>query len=368
MPSAKGNQPISSGSNHNQSSYAKDKAPKHNKKLKYRKHKKTGISQEKRVDNKQTKMINKLSRQVYKLQMSSYGKVQQNFHLMQNAGSPSDNHFYITNERPVCLDLTDFTCIRGPEDATGLPAQEGGSIYQLAPPALAPGRVCNWVPKPQNPDYGKNYYWDTQNLDRPDTGAYLAMGATYFVEVEGIPFCDNTRVRFDVISQKPNAILPARLIQPPNTPLPRLLPDTLRYFQNICDPTENRINPTYFRKYMSKTVFLNSSKASSTGVTTRGTTANKMRFSFKITPNKLCVQAETNPQVGGGIVINDSPPPTDGEQDEIPRGNFGPRNVPATQPLWLLVSSDNTQDNDHRIKVSMSRRIVWRDHIGSSML
>lgn len=368
MPSAKGNQPILSGSNHNESKYAKDRALKSNAKVSYRKYKKSGKEHQKAVDNKQTKMINKLSSQVYKLQMSSYGKVQQNFHVMRNAGSPADNHFYITNERPVCLDLTDFTCIRGPEDATGLPSQEGANIFQLQPPASAPGRVCNWEVKPENPDYGKNVYWYHQNLDQPDTGAYLAMNATYFVEVEGIPFSDNTRIRFDVISQRPDAILPATQTQLPATPLTKLLPDTLRYMQNLADPTINRINPTYFRKYMSKTIFLNSSKSNSAGVTTRGTTANKMRFSFKINPNKVCVQSETNPQVGGGIVINDKPPPVDGEQVEYTRGNFGPRNVPATQPLWLLISSDNESDPDSRISVSLSRRIVWRDHIGSSQL
>ncbi len=362
MPSAKGNQPISSGSNQNQSKYAKDKAPKHNKQLKYRKHKKTGVSQEKRVDNKQTKMINKLSNQVYKLQMKSYGKVQQNFHVLY--GRP----LTVNRLQPICLDLTDFTCARGPEVA-GLPFSFGAEIYQLVPPNLAPSSVNNWRIKPPSATYGDNLYWQHQNLDQVDTGAYLAMSATYFIEVEGLPVAENTRVRFDVISQKSESILPAQRIVAPATPLTKLLPDTLRYFQNIADPTENRINPTYFNKYMSKTVFLNSTKGNTTGSTTRGTTANKMRFSFKLNPNKLCVQSETNPQVGDGIVQNDNPPPDDGAQVEYPRGNFGPRNVPATQPLWLLISSDNEQDADlGNIQVRLSRRVVWRDHLGSSML
>ena len=360
MPSARGNQPISSGSNHNQSSYSKDKAPKRNKKLKFRKPKKTA----KTVNNKQSAMINKLSKQVYKLQMSSYGKVQQNFHQLY--GRP----LTVSNLKPICLDLTDFTCSRGPETA-GVPASYGAEIYQLVPPNIAPSSVNHWRIKPPSATYGENLYWKDQNLDQVDTGAYLAMSATYFVEVEGLPVAQNTRVRFDIISQKPDAILPAERIVAPATPLPKLLPDTLRYLQNIADPTENRINPVYFKKYMSKTIFLNSTKGNTAGSTTRGTTANKMRFSFRITPNKLCVQSETNPQVGDGVVINDNPPPVDGAQPEYPRGNFGPRNVPATQPLWLLISSDNKLDPNplnNLVQVKLSRRVVWRDHIGSSML
>lgn len=366
MPGAHGNQPTSTGSNYNQSKYAKDKAPKRNKEVKYQKHKKHGKEYQKVVDNKQAKMINRLSRQVYKLQMKSYGKVQQNFHLMSTTGSGADNEILVNADRPVCLDLTDFTCERGPEVA-GLPSIEGANIFQLAPPAAAPSRVANWIRKPIDSVYGDNIYWEHQNADRPDTGAYLAMNATYFVEIKGVPYTDNTRVRFDVISQKPNAILPATAIQGPATPLPKLLPDTLRYMKDLADPTKNRINPTYFHKYMSKTVFLNSSKSEDT----KGTTANVMRFSFKIHPNKLCIQSQTNPQVGGGIVISEDPPPDDGEQEEFSRGNFGPRNVPATQPLWLLISSDapgGSPPPEYRIAVSLSRRVVWRDHIGSSQL
>lgn len=363
MPGPKGNQPASSGSNHNQSKYAKDKAPKHNKAVKYRKYKKSGKEHQKSVDNSQTKTINQLSKQVYKLQMASYGKVQQNFHLMNS--SAGENAIYVNDARPACLDLTDFTCERGPEVA-GIPAQDGANIFSIGGPALAPSRIATWIRKPDNALYGPNLYWSHQNNDQPDTGAYLAMSATYFVEVTGVPYCDNTRVRFDIISQKPNAILPAEKVQGA-TPLPKALPDTLRYLTNIADPTKNRINPTYFRKYMSRTLFINSSKTDDT----KGTTANVMRFSFKITPNKLCVQSETNPQVGGGIVINEDPPPDQIEQDEYPRGNFGPRNVPITQPLWLLISSDavdSSPPGPTRMQVSLSRRIVWRDHLGSANL
>lgn len=355
MPGPKGNQPISSGSNHNQQNTNKSRPPKHNKKLSFQKYKKSGRSAAKRVDNKQSAMINALSKQVYKLQMAQYGKVQQNYHVQT---AP----LFLERDRPCCLDLTDFTCERGPEVA-GIASSDGALIYQLQPPNQSPTQAQYWRRKPPNVTYGHNLYWNNQNQDQPDTGAYLALGATYFVEVKGLPVANNVRVRFDVVSQKPDAILPAERVNNV-TPITKLLPDTLPHMRRLANPTENRINPTYFHKYFSKTVFLNSTKAEDT----KGTTANIMRFSFKIKPNKLCVQSETNPQVGGGIVENDNPPPDTGIQPEYPRGNFGPRNVPATQPLWMLITSDNELDDQERIQVVMSRRIVWRDHLGSSNL
>lgn len=354
MPSARGNQPSSTGSNYNQRKMNKSTAPKHNKKVKYRKTKPKQPS----IDNKQTKMINRLSNQVYKLQMASYGKVQQNFHILKEPLKPQ-------KDRPLCLDLTDFTCERGPEVA-GLPSQFGAIVYQIQPPNLSPSQISEWTHyQDNNATYGQNLYWTKQNLDQPDTGCYLAMNATYFVEVEGVPVADNLRVRFDVVSQKPNAILPARRVNL-STPITKLLPDTLPYLRRLANPCENRINPVYFKKYFSKVIFLNSTKREDT----KGTTANKIRFSFTIRPNKVCVQEETNPQTGGGIVINEDPPPATGEQVEIPRGNFGPRNVPATQPLWMIISADNPHDDTdpQQVQVKMSRRIVWRDHLGSSNL
>lgn len=358
MPGPKGNQPSSSGSNYNQRNTNKTKVPVKNKKLKATPYKKVGLEAQKRVDNKQTAVINRLSKQVYQLKMSSYGKVQQNYHQMTNT-------LFIEKDRPICLDITDFTCERGPEIA-GVPSVNGAALYQLTPPASAPSELAFWKPKPIDPTYGQNHYWHHQNQDQPDTGAYLCVNATYFVEVKGLPNADNVRVRFDIISQKMNAVFPATAIQLPSTPLSKVLPDTLKDLRNLADPTINRINPVYFKKYMSKTIFINSTKSADT----KGTTANIHRFSFTIRPNKLCIQSQTNPQVGGGIVINDNPPPDSGEQQEVSRGNFGPRNVPINQPLWLLVSGDNAlaDPTQQRIQLNMSRRVVFRDHLGSSNL
>lgn len=322
------NQPQSTSSNHNFSKASKDRAPpKRNKKAKYSKPPK--VARKAKLDNQQSKLINKLSKQVYSLQMSKYGSVQQNYHTLSEIIIP-------TGVQPLCLDLTDFTCHR-PDNPN---SQNGALVYQHVPGLVVPSTPSKWTIQP----YEQNYYWNKQNKDQPDGGAYLAMSATYFVEIVGVNALDNTRVRFDVISQKPDAIVSNPGVSD-NT-----LPNTLVHMKHLANPmgsASNRINPLYFRKYFSKTVFINSTKTDSN---TKGTTANIIRFSFKIKPNKLCTQQDTNPTIG-----NLDPQP------EIPRGNFGPYNVNATQPLWMLISTDDRTSIGDAVSVNMSRRIVWRD-------
>lgn len=344
------NQPQSTGSNYNQKSSSKAKAPKRGRKVKARKHKKTGVSGQKAYDNKQTAAINSLTKKVYSLEMSKYGKVQQNFHSLERTLRP-------TATKPLCFDLTDFTCVR-PVLASAPPIN-GAIVYQhaLVPPVNV-STASHWLPAQND-----NLYWNNNNDDQPDGGAYLCKMVTYFVEVTGARFLSNTRVRFDVISQKPAGYLPNSQLADE-----AVLPDTLNFMKHLCEPHVNRINPVYFKKYMTKTIFINSSKTAGT----KGTTANKMRFSFTLRPNKVCIQNETNPIVGGGIQYDpDLPPPSLAQQEEIDRGNFGPNNVPITQPLWCIISTDDGAGSDvgtEGVEIKISRRCVWADALGSSAL
>lgn len=355
------NQPSSTSSNHNQSKDAtKRRSSKKNKKSRtYRSNKKT--------DKAQAAMINKLSRQVYKLQMASYGKTQQNFHSLTKSLIP-------TNTKPLCFDLTDFTCVRGPLTA-GTPDRRryGGHVYQHNG-AVPQDRVSNWE---RNAVVLDNPYWKQQNFDQPDTSAYLCMNCTYMVDIQtfggaanaqGVVLnsgIDNARIRFDIIGQKPEGVLlnpgsATGLIESST------LPDTLGHMKHLCEPYLNRINPSYFTKYFSKVLYFNSTKSG----TLKGTTANKMRFSFKLKPNKLCTQNQFNPQVGGAIVQYDDVLQI-GQQIEIDGGNFGPLNVNPIQPLWCVISTDWIHDNSSPTRqpyfsVNISRRVVWKDQIGNS--
>ncbi len=344
MSPPRGNQPMSSSSNHN-TKRSRRSVSKKGKKLQFQRYKKTGLSAAKRVDNKQTAAINKLSKQVFSLQMSKYGKVQQNYHNMVEVIKP-------TGTQPICFDMTDFTCERSGYN------QAGGSIYQYQAPNVA--EVTNWH---RNDILLNNYYWENQNQDAPDTGSYLAMDATYFFEIKGNRNLTDTRIRIDIIAQKPGAVLPDAA-GAATTSL--VLPATLGYFKHLTRPYLNRINPSFFKKYLTKVIYINSSK---TDPNVKGTTGNNMRFSLQIKPNKLCVQNETNPTIGGAIFQNDTDPAVPPAlEPEYAQGNFGPLNVPSEQPLWCMISSDDPAGGTQEVEVLVSRRIRWRDAIGSAAI
>jgi len=335
-----GNQPMSSSGNQNVRTKVHNYKPRKGKQVAYRKYKKTGVSAQKRADNEQTSQINKLTKQVYNLQMAKFGNTQQNYHALAEQIKPAGT-------KPLCFDMNDYTCERG--------ANTGGLVYQHNAAAI-PEEVTHWVRREE----ADNFYWNNQNDDQPDGGAYLAMDATYFFSIRGNRSLSDTRIRFDIITQKEGVTF---------NPFPTLanqsltLPDTLGMFKHLTDPYQNRINPTYFKKIATKIVYINSSK---TNTHVKGTTGNRMRFSFTIRPNRVMVQNETNPIAGGVIVA-----PEDGgapaEQPEYDRGNFGPLNVPTTQPLWCLISTDDA-DGGEEVIVEVSRRIRWKDSLGSGGL
>lgn len=319
-----GNQPISTSSNQNMPRDQQLKPPKKNKPVKRSKY-------GKKQDKSQNAMIDKLSKQVYRLQMASYGKPQQNLQVLQAPLIP-------IARAPICFDLTDFTSYRGTNST-------GCGIYQVN----QTGGVDN-INAFTTAHLNTNIYWSGNNKDSPDTGAYLAQSCTYFIEVLGRDTLDNTRVRFDIISARPGATLGAD-----GTLITRALPETLPNLLNLADPSLGyRINPTYFKKYFSKTIFINSSKTAEQ----KGTTANIMRFSFQLKPNKVVLQRVTNP------AVQDANNPT-GEEAS---GSYGPWNVGTTQPLWIIISTDDATSLDDQVIVNISRRVNWRDMIGNSSI
>lgn len=335
------NQPMSSRGNLNVRSKESNSKPKKGKKLPFSKYKKTGVSAQKRVDNAQTAKINTLTKQVYNLQMSKFGSVQQNYHQLAEVLKPTD-------QNPLCFDMNDFTCERG--------VVVGGLTYQhVAGAPDDPVAVTHW----QRPTTADNYYWQNQNEDQPDGGSYLAMDSTYFFSVSGNRALSDTRIRFDIIVQKPGTTLADSGVTPFDS---LVLPDTLSQMKHLTDPYQNRINPTYFKKIKTKIVYINSTKNNQY---VKGTTGNRMRFSLTFRQNRVMIQNETNPQVGGGVVAYDSG--GTGEQIEYAQGNFGPLNVPSTQPMWCIISSDDPAGGDE-VLIEVSRRIRWRDALGSAAI
>lgn len=332
---------MSSAGNRNVRSKSAISKPTRGKKVPYRRYRKTGLSAQKRMDNKQTAAINKLTDDVYHLKMSKFGNTQQNYHSVAEQLKP-------TGTSPICFDMNDYSCERG--------EVQGGLIYQHIPGALDVSSVSHWIRNTE----GNNYYWQNQNEDQPDGGSYLAMDHTYFFSLRGNRALSDTRVRIDIIQQKKTTFFPGEGVGTQNNDL--VLPFTLGSFKHLCDPYQNRVNPYYFKKILTKVVYINSSKQDPH---VKGTTGNRMRFSITMKPNRLMVQNETNPQVGGGVVQFDSG--GQGEQSEYNLGNWGPLNVPSTQCLWCLISTDDAQGGNEVI-VELSRRVRWKDSLGSALV
>ncbi len=279
-----------------------------------------------------------LAKQVKQLKMSQVGEIQRNF---QNLVA---DFLIPTAKYPLLLDTTDFSCFRaipGP----GLVAQ-GAQVYQN-------DGLGNIIPVSgfNVQDWFNNPFWSRQNTDLCDTGKYLPVWAKYTIRIEGDRALDNTRVRFDLFSANAKAIVPGAGAAPATNVI---LPSALVHMNDMANPVLNRLNPTYFKRYRTKTKFMNSSK---TDPNVKGTTANIQYYTFTIHPKKMKYQATSQP---------------DNPQDpspEIQDGNFGPLNIPVDSPLWLMISTDDlTATASDRVKINISRECKWRDGLGSAFL
>jgi len=281
--------------------------------------------------------VYKLAKQVNSLKMSQHGSMQRN---LQNLEA---TQLIPTATAPLLFDCTDFTCIRA--GATG----QGCQVYQVTPTnTVLPASGF------QISDWSSNPYWSRQNQDIVDTGKYLPVWVKYTIRVEGQRALDNTRIRVDLFTARSKALIPSGNVGP-NTNI--VLPTALIHLKNMADPTLNRLNPTFFKKYKSKTMLINSAKTDpNTGV--GGNTSSNIRYyTFTICPKKMKYQGASNP---------------DNPQDptaEVPDGNFGPLNVPVDSPFWCLISTDDGSSLDgDRVAIKINRECKWRDSQGSAYL
>jgi len=333
------NQPSSTRSNRNLSTAVKHSFPKKirkNKKLKTR-------GKRKKYDKIQNTVINKLSQQVNQLQMARYGKVQMNYQTMLDPLIP-------TKDFPITFNLNDVSCKR--TTSGGTVTFNGCRFYQ--------GDTSNQVQTLDNVfkiNVDPNIYWDNLNKDGVDTGGYYLDSVTYFFNIKGRPNLDDTRVRIDVVSQKSGSINSKTIpTGPTGANVPIMLPYSIPYFRRLVGGTENRINPLYFKKYMSKTFYFNSQPGSGT-TSVHPTTANSQNWSFTIRPKKAILQNVTYPIYTPGVVgptALDSP--------------YGPDNVDWLSPLHCIISTDDISSTiGDQVNVIVSRRCVFRDMMGSAL-
>lgn len=278
-----------------------------------------------------------LAKQVNALKMSQHGSMQRN---MQNLVV---NQLIPTATAPLLFDCTDFTCFRG---ASG---NQGCQVYQVTPTnTVLPASGFNIQ------EWDANPYWARQNADICDTGKYMPIWCKYTIRIEGQRALDNTRIRIDLFTARSKALIPSGNVGP-NTNI--VLPTALIHLKNMADPTLNRLNPTFFKKYKSKTILINSSNQDpNTGV--GGNTSSNIRYhTFTVCPKKMKYQGVSNP---------------DNPQDptaEVTDGNYGPLNVPVDSPFWCLISTDDGSALDgDRVSIKINRECKWRDSQGSAYL
>jgi len=279
-------------------------------------------------------MIRAVSRQLK-------GPVQKNFQNLDRLLIPYSS-------QPIAFDATDFTCKHTSLDGSGT-VTTGCRLYQYdtsTPPVL------NVISNFSKTSLIGNPFWAGMNQDIPDGGCYTPIRVTYNINVRGAPLSvDNCRVRIDLFSAKPRAYIPGTV------PLDVVMPHAFKHMKNMADgDTINRINSEYFKKYRTKTIYLNSRRIAQGSAI--ATTQNERWFKLHIHPKKDRTQNVTNP-------IDPLDP-----RPEVAEGNFGYLNTPLDEPLWMMISTTDDQgaSSGDWIEVNISRECVWRDKVGSSKL
>lgn len=291
--------------------------------------------------------VKKIEKQVWKNKRAIMGSVQKNFQVMTDILHPSAL-------QPIIFDVTDFTCAQlQPVAKTGARAYQLNTVTNQVEVASA------WT----KTDFRDNVYWSRMNQDRVDTGKYLPIYCKVTFRINASPSIENTRIRFDLVSFKPNTIIPANILTGNRNLIFPSIP-ALSSIQHLATPSANRINSTYFKKYATKWVFINSAAYEREGSPTdgadtpvQGTTGNIEYCNFTVHPKKVRHQALTAPVVAE---IDDD--------NEIADGDFGPLNVPIDEPLWVIVSCDKIMANPSTIDIQVGRVCIWRDPIGQANL
>lgn len=284
--------------------------------------------------------VSRNTRAIKRLQLSQYGSMQVGYHKMTT-------HVVPIARSPVLFDMQDFSRNRVAPGGINI---HSGPFYQINGGTLQ--SVANWENCQPT-----NLFWQGQQVDIIDTGKYLSCYMQYTFRVEGSGGLDDTRVRIDVFRQKSTALYAGQTTAGGSL----ILPTSLTHLGDMATPTENRLNSTYFKKVHTKFLYFNSRTDVATTVPpvlgTTQFTPNIKYHSFKYKPNKVVQQHTTIPSVANT------------PEGDVTNGAWGQFNRPANQALWCLISTDdNSALTGDSVHVTVSRKICWRDPVGSSSL
>jgi len=295
--------------------------------------------------------VNSNHRAIMRMQRELKGPVQMNNQVTSFPpqipplpGTPTP-FMTLRNDRPICCDIGDFSC-----QTPASTVLEGCAFYQYnnATPAVLSKIAC-WGKAP----FVANPYFKGANADNLlDVGQYTPLSIQLTIKIQASPNVANTRIRFDLVSLK------SRKIYQSTTGFQDLLmPQGVRWFEDLASPERNSISKTFFKVYATKWVTLDSRTRYTQGGGAGGgnvightsTTQNFRYVSFFVRPKKDRTQSTTSTTA-----------PAD----------FSVYNVPQDQPLWLICSTSDVNDDvdSDQIQLTMRRKIRWRDTLGSSSM
>jgi len=296
---------------------------------------------------------------IARMKKALHGPVQKNIQNSRYQGNAIG--FTPTNNRPICLDLTDFT-----SSTTIAPAQPTGARAFQFNAAGALAVVGGWSKQ----NFDLNPYFLGQNSDvAGDTGSYLPLSVHLTAKIWGGPtLIRNTRVRLDLVSLKAqNLNLQTAAFQQ------MTMPQGLRWMENLADPEINAISKDYFKIYATKFVSLNSRTQEryvtqqpqppppgpnvTDAIGSTSTTLNYRYVHFHIRPKKARHQVTTIGFSNPGAT-------------EPSEGSYGYLNVPQNEPLWLIMSTSDAAlpeplGQPEQVFIRLQRKCVWRDGVGS---
>jgi len=187
-------------------------------------------------------------------------------------------------------------------------------------------------------DVTKTSLWYPKNFDIPDTGKYYAQSSTYRIEIG----CKSAaRISIIFFTQK-NMSIPTSSLSSRNL----ILPEALDGLNNMA--SGNYLPKAGFKIYKQYTKIIDPTRNQSSAVNT---------FFFEFNHNKLIDQFLTLPG-------------TTDTQEPYPLTGWNYKNVPALQPMWCLISSNQQgEPGDTQLStpvyVDVTRTVKYRDPIGA---
>jgi hypothetical protein len=285
--------------------------------------------------------INSLARQQRMIKAMTYGSVQTGLHKL------SLMQIQMSKDHPYLWDMTDFSRFQTFHPiGSGQHQRTGGQVYTLGtdPVTNTVGAV-------------KHSYWQQDHEtspffkdcnDVPDTGKYLPIYGEYNIRLNAYNVTQPITVTFHMFTARPLNFTGA------STDLAeKLLPKCFPEFKGLSDPVGSIFPSQYFKLYRKKTVKI-------------WPMHNAQNHDY-IRTLKLCIRPKGERNQDKTVNVT----PEDATAEE-PDGNWAYSNCPITQPFWCCVTTDvpfatiSDQQSNPYIHFTMTRKVVFRDHLGAS--